>query len=225
MTELSRETRQLLANSYPSNHCYRIVGRSIIPSWSLFRRWRQISALYPKPLTSLIDLSVSKGYFVIQAARAGVPRVMGVDLDEDAVQVTGQVRDYFGLDQVDLRVASLEDVAAESAASGQAFQTALLLNTYQYLYFGSTRASTVRSHQEIFSRLRSICDGVLVFSNCLVFEDLPPWVRNLAFEGGLDASAYNPTAIRETAEKYFQIEDSGSQGKRPLWQMTARPDR
>jgi hypothetical protein len=224
MTELSQETRQYLAKSYPSNHCYRFLGQRIIPGWSLFRRWRRISALYPRPLTSFIDLSVCKGYFVIQAASAGVPRVMGVDVDEGAVRVTGEVLDYLGLDQVDLRVASLEEVAAATAESGQPFQTALLVNTYQYLSFGSPMDTSVRSNDEIFGLLRSICDGVLLFSNCLTFEELPPGVQRRVAEEGFDASGYNPTAIRQTAENYFEIEEAGYLGKRPFWRMTARPD-
>src|SRR3954463_7427453 len=65
---------------YPSNHTYRVVGKRIIPSIELYRRWRAISGLYPTPVRSLLDIGCCQGVFVLQAASSsGCKSALGID--------------------------------------------------------------------------------------------------------------------------------------------------
>src|SRR5437867_11658526 len=66
---LSADVRAFLRRSYPSNHCYSIMGGQLRPTRQLAVRHKRLSRQYPSPLTSLLDLSCCKGYFVLAAAR------------------------------------------------------------------------------------------------------------------------------------------------------------
>jgi len=221
--DLSPEVRRYLANDYPHNHNYRIVGGRLWPNWQLFRRAVRIRALYPVVFDSLVDLSVSKGYFALHAAmRPDAPRVVGIDVNAAAVEATRAAAGFLGLDNVRVEVLRLHELASSVGAFGGACQTALLINMYQYLYFGGvTEPDYYQSHDEIFSLLREICSGTLVFSNCVEFDRLPGWVRRTALEQDR-AAGYTPAAIRSAAENYFHVSEHGSLGRRPLWALTPR---
>mgnify|MGYP002027305939 CR=1 FL=1 len=64
-------TRAHLADSYPHNHDYRVVGEKLKPRWKLMRRWRRMEPLWPRAFDSFLDVGCSKGFFVLQAARRG----------------------------------------------------------------------------------------------------------------------------------------------------------
>ena len=53
-----------LATAYPSNHTYKIVNKKIIPKSKLKKRYRTITALFPEPLESILDIGCSKGFFI-----------------------------------------------------------------------------------------------------------------------------------------------------------------
>ncbi len=218
-----RSVRAYLASAYPTNHRYRVVGRRLWPTWKLRTRYRRIRVLYPRPLVSLVDLSSSLGYFVLQAAlRESCPRVLGIDLHEPDLRVSEVVRDQLGLASVRLERLRLHELSARIEAFGGPFQTALVLNVYHYLYFGSTRSPEhYESHAEIFESLRSVCSGTLVFSNCVELGQLPENVRRRAREQGRDAG-YDERSVRTAAERWFTIEEHGKLGRRPLWRLTAR---
>ena len=67
-SKLPAAVRRYLASSYPHNHNYRVIAGRLWPNGQLRRRFRRIARLYPDPLRSLVDLSVSKGYFALRAA-------------------------------------------------------------------------------------------------------------------------------------------------------------
>lgn len=79
---LARELRE----GYPSNHRYAIESKPLIPGPELLRRWREVEALYPSPLTSLLDVGCCKGFFVLDAAlRPGCRTAVGIDVQEGFV--------------------------------------------------------------------------------------------------------------------------------------------
>ena len=223
MTEpLSPEIRHYLAKEYPSNHNYRVFAGRVWPSRQLKRRLRRISALYPEPLESLLDLSVCKGYFAIHAALTPArPRVLGIDVNETCVTATRAVSAHLELTNVRAELLRLHELADRIDEFGGGFQTAIMINMYQYLYFGGiTEADFYATHEEIFRMLRVVCTDTLVFSNCVDFSRLPPWVRETAEKQGR-ADGYSEAQIRAAAETCFRVEEHGMLGRRPIWKLTA----
>ncbi len=215
--------RTYLADSYPRNHNYRILAGRLVPSWRLFKRYRRIRALYPEPLESLVDLSSNKGYFCLHAAqRLGCSRVLGIDVSQPDVEASRASREHLALPQVTLLHLSPQELSASIDEHGGAFQTALLINVYHYLFFGSrSDARHLESHGAIFRALRSVCSGALVFSNCTELEQLPRHMQAMAREQGREAE-YTGEQIRLAAEPYFEFEEHGRLGRRPLWRFRAR---
>ena len=213
MPSLTPETRRYLRKEYPHNHIYRVGFGRLWPSLDLARRARKIEALYPPGLESLVDLSVSKGYFALHAGRRATrPRVLGIDVSA-----------HLELDNVRSEILRLHELGERLDEFGGPFQTVLAINMYQFLYFGSTtEPEHYESHDEIFELLRSVCSDTVVFSNCVSFERLPPWLKRRAEDQGR-ADDYVEASIRRAAEGYFAVEDRGMLGSRPLWKLTTRP--
>ena len=218
---LTPETRRYLANSYPHNHNYRIFGNRLWPGWQLYLRSRRITALYPRNLESLVDLAVSKGYFAVNAAiRSGKPRVLGIDVNREELAAAASIAGHLGLSNIRLEALRLHELAANIADYGGSFQTALLINVYQYLYFGSgMMRDYYDSHTEIFRALRTVCHDSLIFSNCVDFDRLPTGVQRTARAQDRHRS-YSTDKIRNAAEEFFRVEEHGTLGRRPLWRLT-----
>lgn len=215
--------RSYLADSYPRNHNYRILRGWLVPSWRLFWRYRRIQSLYPSPLTSLVDLSSNKGYFCLHAAqRLHCSRVLGIDVSERDVLVSIAAREHLRQTNVHLEQRTPSELATSIERFGGPFQTALLINVYHYLFFGSrSDPRHFDSHAEIFRALRTVCDGTLVFSNCTSLEQLPKHLRAIAESQGR-AEQYTQERILEAAACFFDVEQHGRLGRRPLWRLIAR---
>ncbi len=220
---LDPATRAYLADSYPRNHNYRIVAGRLIPSWRLFKRYRRIRALYPSPLASLVDLSSNKGYFCLHAARnLGCARVLGVDVSERDVEASRAARAHLGEAQVSLEHLSPSELAGGIDEHGGPFQTALLINVYHYLFFGSrSDPRHFDSHEAIFEALRAVCEDTLVFSNCTELKQLPRHLQAMAHEQGR-AEEFCEEKIAAAAERHFVVERHGKLGRRPLWRLRTR---
>jgi len=220
---LDPAVRAHLADSYPRNHNYRILRGRLVPSWRLFRRYRRIRALYPAPLTSLVDLSSNKGYFCLHAAqRLGCSRVLGIDVSQHDVLASQAAREHLGQTDVRLEQNTPNEFAAAIESYGGPFQTALLINVYHYLFFGSRMDPRhFDSHAEIFRALRTVCDGTLIFSNCTSLKQLPKHLQAIAQTQGR-AGEYTQEQILVAAAPFFDVEPHGQLGRRPLWRLTAR---
>lgn len=204
-------TRAHLADSYPHNHDYRVVGGKLKPRWKLMRRWRRMEPLWPREFSSFLDVGCSKGFFVLQAARRGAD-ALGVDIHEEDLAACTAVRDHLGFSSARFEHKTLDQLASE----GEAFDLVHVVNTYHYLYFGSDRApACATDHAALFEHMAAITSGVLVFSNPETFERCPAQVQEHARPEAADT--YTPEAIRDAAGEWFDIEDHGIIGKRPLW--------
>lgn len=218
---LDPEQRRYLANSYPHNHDYRIFGSRLWPSWKLRRRDGRLRALYPRAPGSLVDLASCKGWFVLQAARAGCPRAVGLDVFPRDLAASRAAAAHLSID-AEFREQRLDDLAREIETGGNPFEVALLVNAYQYFYFGSDRDERAcLDHRVLFERMRQVCSGRLIFSNRIDLSRLPSNVRERAAR--LDASdGYNPRAVRAAAEEFFRVEEHPPLGRIPLWVLHAR---
>jgi hypothetical protein len=210
-----------LAGSYPNNHNYRIKRGKLAPTCRLAVRHHRISALYPKPLTSLLDLSASKGYFVLEAAqRPECRRAMGIDVVDEPLVAASYVRDYLGLDNARFARMRLDLLARRIGEFGGPFQTVLLINTYQYLYFGD-KHEPFESHQAIFSAIHKICAGRVIFNNRLEVDHCQGAIQKIAHETGR-AGDYRTERVRAAAEEFFTVDIRGRLGRYPFWVLTPR---
>jgi hypothetical protein len=174
-------------------------------------------------LTSLADLSCCKGYFVVTAAQEPqCQRALGIDIHPPDLDACRAVQAHLGLDRAEFVQARLHELAENIEQFGGAFQTVLLINTYQYLYFGSPRsADCYLSHDEIFSRLRRICAGRLIFNNRTEFDRVQSYCRQVGREHGLERE-YRTERILQAASKYFRVTQHGRVGRYPLWALDVR---
>jgi len=221
---LDPEVAAYLRASYPRNHRYRVARGRPVPGWRLWRRARRLRALEPAGATSLLDLSASLGWFVLDAARRGYDRVLGIDVHEPDLAAARAVRDHLGLRAVQLEKLRLHEVAERIDALGGPFDTVLCVNLYHYLVLGSRRLpERYDGHDQVMEYLARVTRGAVVFSNCTDLDQLPRHMRALAVERGLDGD-YTEDAIRAAAARWFRVEEHGRLGKRPLWRLVRRDD-
>lgn len=221
---LPAEVQTFVSDSYPHNHTYTPQGNCLVPSRKLAVRVAGLSRHYPAPLTSLLDLSCSKGFFVFHAAaQASCERALGIDLSDECLDVCRLLNTGFARRQhVRFERLTLPELAERIDEFGGPFQTVLLINTYQYLFFGSTVAPAVgQDHREIFRLLRAVCAGRLVFHNRLSLDDLQSDPQERASRAGT-GKLYHPHAIREAAREFFDVTTLSRWLGRPVWLLDAK---
>ena len=158
---------------------------------------------------------------MLDAARSGATRVLGIDVADQDLAASRAALDTLGHQAVLLRRAHLHELVATDPPP---FDLALLVNTYQYLFFGSRREPHgYRSHTAIWDHLAALVrpGGVLVFSNRVTLARCPNNVKERAEELGI-GHLYHEDAIRAAAERHFTIEERGKLGRIPLWRLVRR---
>lgn len=220
---LDREVARYVASSYPHNLDYRVLGGKLWPRWRLWRRFRRLARGYAQPLTELLDLSSSKGYFVLEAAsRPECQRALGIDVHAPDLAASRAVAQHLGLERASFQPLVLSQLATNLHTFGGPFETVLLVNTYPYLFFGSDRSEDhVPDHDELFRLLASVCSKRLVFSNRIELERCPRHIQKRAHELGL-ARDFRPELIRAACERYFVLEEQRPLGRIPLWYLSKR---
>ncbi|MDX1902472.1 MAG: hypothetical protein SFW66_10830 [Gammaproteobacteria bacterium] len=218
---LSAEIRAYAEDSYPGNHTFKITEDGLKPKCKLAVRYRKLRKYYPEAMQSFLDLSCSKGFFVFTASQTyHSKRSLGVDIFEYEIDFCHQLKAYYHDNTVNFRCLQLHELAEQIDQLGGPFETALLVNTYQYLYFGSDRSpACYRDHDKIFSYLRRVCSGRLIFNNRVEFETCQRYVQASSPE---EASNYTDEKIRAAASKYFTVKDMGTLGRYPLWVLEAK---
>lgn len=196
-----------VADSYPNNADYVVAEGALRPRRKLRARLRRILPLYAEPRDELLDLSSSKGYFVLEAAaRPGCERALGIDVHERDVEAARAVAAHLGLAKARFELLGLRELAARIDDFGGPFRTVLLLNTYPYLYFGSDRGPAVASdHDELFRLLARVTGERLLFSNRVDFDVLQRHMQARARAAGLEGG-YDRRSIRAAAERHFEVE-------------------
>ena len=220
---LPPDVQTFVSDSYPHNHTYTALADRLVPNHKLAVRVAGLARYYPVPLTSLLDLSCSKGFFVFHAAaQETCERALGIDLSDECLDICRLLRARFSKkSRVDFARLTLPELAARIGEFGGPFQTVLLLNTYQYLFFGSSVAPPVgQDHREIFRVLRAVCSGRLLFHNRLSLADLQSDPQERAASAGTGA-LYRPDAIREAAAEFFRVTTLGNWLGRPVWLLDA----
>ncbi len=222
--DLHPEVAAYIGDSYPHNLDYRVVRGKLRPSWKLWRRLRRIKRLYAQPFDELLDLSSSKGFFVLDAAsQPACTRALGIDVHEPDLEASRAVAEHLKLGRASFERLTLSQCAAHIDQHGGPFRTVLLVNTYPYLFLGSDRSDDhIPDHHELFARLAAATKERLVFSNRIDFDRLPRHIQARARKLGLETN-YDATSIRNAAESHFELEEQKPLGKIPLWVLRKRP--
>lgn len=212
-----------VADSYPSNHNYRVRGAKLAARRKLAARYRKQVAYYLNPLSSLLDLSCSKGFYVLSAAtRRGCERAAGIDICDEELRACEAVRSHLGLANASFANLKLHQLAERIDEFGGPFQMVLLCNSYQYLFFGSQRSpDRYESHAEIFGLIRKVCSGRVIFNNRTDLEDCQRSTQDDARASGREAD-FNARAIAEAASRHFIVAQHGNVGGYPLWTLDVR---
>ncbi|MDB5385884.1 MAG: hypothetical protein JWM11_1530 [Planctomycetaceae bacterium] len=223
LNQLPAEISQSVSDSYPPNHNYSVVDDRLLPSRKLGTRVAHFRKYYPRQLTSLLDLSCSKGFFVFDAARESTcERALGIDLCDKTLATCRQLKQHFEhSERVSIEKLSLAELACQIDAFGGTFETALLVNTYQYLFFGSPIAPALsRDHCEIFRQIRRVCHGRVIFHNRVTLNRVQKHIRETA-DGAEWGRFYTPEAIRSAASEFFRVTELPVWGGHPVWLLDA----
>lgn len=209
----------------PRNHNYRLRGGELVPSFALYCRASIFSKLYPQPLTSILDIGCCRGYYALtNGRRPGCVTSVGIDVDEPSIQAAQKAKECLGaqVKNVNFHLAQLHEVAANPASFGGPFQTVMLVGTYHYLYWGSSKSTACyRDHHKILSLLEKVCTDRVIFSARLEINNLPHYLQpeaNAAPEG----KAYTTEGFLKAAREHFDVKRVGSLGKYHLLVMSKR---
>lgn len=223
LDQLPQEVLASVCNSYPPNHNFSAVANQLIPSRKLATRVAHFRQFYPQRLRSLLDLSCSKGFFVFDAAsQASCDRALGIDLCDQTLKTCHQLRQRFKhSERVGLEKLTIAQLADRIDEFGGPFETVLLVNTYQYIFFGSPIAPPLsRDHCEIFRQIRRVCSGRVIFHNRISFDRVQPKIRESA-QGEDWERFYTPKAIRAAASEFFRVTETPVWGGHPVWLLDA----
>lgn len=221
-TALSVEYQQYAENAYPSNHTYTIKNGLLLPKRELSKRLHLIKKLYPRNLTSLLDVSCSKGFFIFDAAAIdGCSRTLGIDIHDYDITFCNTLKKHMRSENTQFERLTLGQLAARIDEFGGPFQTLLIINCYQYLYFGSDISPEAHaSHDEIFENLRKVCNGRIIFNNRVNLVDCQN--SRQVSESPDKAAHYSSIELFAAASKHFTVTQHGKIGKYPLCTMDAK---
>jgi len=209
-------------NSYPSNHTFKVNKGLLVPKRKLAKRHYKIHKLYPQQLTSFLDVSSSKGFFVFDAAKESTcTRALGIDVNDYDIDFCNAIKQCTDYQRATFEKMTLRELAERIDDFGGPFQTALLINSYQYFYFGSVVSrDSYANHDEIFQLLHRVCTGRVIFNNRVNLEDC----QNIdqVLDSPDKAQHYSRIEIFTAASKYFNISEHGKIGKYPLWALDAK---
>lgn len=211
------EYQRYIELGYPSNHTYKIKNHTLIPKYKLATRYKKIRKLFPNHLTSLAEIGCSKGFFIFAASTyPHCNRGLGIDVNPYHIEICHWVKKTIGNTRTSFTRMQLHELTSRIEEFGGPLQTVLILNTYQYLYFGSDAfPECYLDHDAIFSHLRQICTQRIIFNNRIALEDCQN-VKSIAEASEHLKKNYSEEKALEAAAKYFTIRRHGKIGKYPL---------
>jgi SAM-dependent methyltransferase len=214
---LPHEVLNYASTSYPSNHTFDITNGKLIPKRKLKKRIKTLARLYPRTLKSLLDIGCSKGYFVFHAQEQGTcERALGIDITDKEIKFCNEVKTYLQADKSRFELLRLDELGGRVNEFGGPFQTVLVVNLYQYLFFGSDQFSgCYLNHDMIFKYLSDVCSERVIFNNRIDLADCQnqTWVQQAGEKGQL----YTEKNVLAAASNYFSVKPQGVYGRYPLW--------
>jgi len=222
LSPTAREYLSYLKAAYPNNHNYKVKKNRLLPTRELSKRYNRVRELLPQPLTSFLDIGSSKGFFVFAASEdPECTRSLGIDVYQYDIDVCRWLQDHLGNTKVRFEFMRLHELAERIDEFGGPFQTVLMLNMYQYLYFGSVRnPDRYLNHDEIFKHLRKICSERIIFNNRVNLADCQN-VEQIE-QASEHSQNYSEEKIIAAASQYFNVVPHGKIGQYPLWTMDVK---
>lgn len=218
--EMSDEYRNYISYEYPQNHTYTIVNNQFKPKYKLFKRYKKLRKLYPDKFTSFLDVGCSKGFFVFSANESKYClRSLGIDVNQYALNVCRWIQQKLKIHaNVRFEKLRIHELSERINEFGGPFQVVLVVNLYQYLYFGSDfYRDNYMDHDNIFNHLHKICSERIIFNNRVNLEDCQN--VNCIDYNDIRSQNYTEEKMLEAAAKYFVIKKHGNIGKCPLYTM------
>jgi hypothetical protein len=218
------EYHRYIDTGYPSNHTYQIKKEKLKPNYKLASRYKKIKKLLPEHLTSLGEVGCSKGFFIFSATEhPHCTRGLGIDVNQYDIDICNWVKSTMNNTRATFAKMQLHELASRIEEFGGPLQTLLILNTYQYLYFGSDPfPECYLDHDAIFKNLRKICTQRIIFNNRISLNDCQN-VTRIAEANEVYRQNYSEEKALEAAARYFIVKHHGKIGKYPLITMDAKP--
>lgn len=205
---------------YPSNHNFSIGNNKMIPEWSLFERWELIKQCYPALVTSYLDVSSCRGFYVLDAcSREEMEYAYGIDVVESFIDESNAVKNILHEDKAYFEISTLEEIRNKIGIDFKPFQITLCTGSYHYFYWGSGQNLTAyMDHDKILGMLADITEQRLIFSGRLDLENLVGHPKRIASTHP-QRELYNTEEFINCANKYFNVSHEGYLGKSQLFVM------
>jgi hypothetical protein len=207
-----------------TRHTYQIADGKVLSTYQMELRWKIVSSLYPKKLTSLLDIGCCRGWFNIQAAvLPECEKTLGVDIVPEFIASANEAKQVMKLDKAQFVYAVLSDLDRDRDKLGMPYQTLLLINTYHYMYWGSGYCETHwPDHDYLLRTLASLCTDRMLFMTPLEINECPPDIGERARQHPDWAQHYTTSGFLEVANRYFDVSLEHYLGVRPLYLMKKR---
>jgi hypothetical protein len=207
-----------------TRHTFEIANGEVLTTFQMDQRWRIVARLYPKTVTSLLDIGCCRGWFVVRAAMLPeCERALGVDVVGGFIDAANKAKELLKLDKAQFDYAFLNDVAGDVQRYRTPYQTIVLLNTYHYMYWGSSYSDKHwPDHDYLLRTLAAVCTDRIIFMSPLEVADCPSDIARRAQEHPDWASHFTTDKFLSAAGRYFDVGLRGYLGLRPLYLMTKR---
>lgn len=204
-----------------TRHTFQIADDKVLSTSQMELRWKIVTSLYPKKLTSLLDIGCCRGWFVVKAAM--LPEcedALGIDIVPEFIDAANEAKRLLKLDKARFEYAFLNDIERDQQKYRPPYQTLLVINTYHYLYWGSRYCQTHWPDQNyLLSTLAMICTDRMLLMSPLEVSDCPSDIAQSAREHPDWAEQYTTSKFLDIASRYFDVSIEHYLGVRPLYLM------
>ena len=204
-----------------TRHTFQIADGRMLSTSQMELRWKVVTSLYPEKLTSLLDIGCCRGWFVVKAATLPeCEAALGVDVVRGFIDAANEAKGLLKLDKAQFEYAFLNDLERDRQKYRVPYQTLVLINTYHYLYWGSTYCETHWPDQDYLLRtLASLCTDRMLLMSPLEVSDCPSDIGKRAREHPDWAEQFTTATFLDTASRYFDVSLERHLGTRPLYLM------
>jgi len=204
-----------------TRHIFQIAEDRVLSTSQMELRWKVVTGLYPRKLTSLLDIGCCRGWFIVKAAMLPeCEAALGVDVVPEFIEAANEAKRLLKLDKAQFEYAFLNDLERDRQKYRLPYQTLLLINTYHYMYWGSTACPTHWPDQDYLLRtLASMCTDRMIFMSPLEVSDCPSDIAERAREHPDWAEQYTTSRFLDIASRYFDVSLENYLGIRPLYLM------
>ncbi len=204
-----------------TRHIFQIADDRVLSTGQMELRWKIVTSLYPKKLTSLLDIGCCRGWFIVKAAMLPeCEAALGVDVVPEFIDAANEAKRLLKLDKAQFEYAFLNDLERDRQKYRLPYQTLLLINTYHYMYWGSTYCPTHWPDQNYLLRtLASMCTDRMLLMSPLEVSDCPSDIAERAREHPDWAEQYTTSRFLDIASRYFDVSLERYLGIRPLYLM------